>query len=224
MDEKEHISLYLTKENFLEALLDKNDRWSPQQVRSMMATSQALEHLYLGVLTYLSEQGYAVLDGVPDSQAAAAGQLPLMIGKTVHVNVSKLFLGKDLKDITASMAVLMSVVVNQYTDNPAALAPLIPTLVGMVKRLKKQLGEVCVVEYIREYYSPRLQSGATAQLIAHELGGEPCRYPGQGCRYEAARTCAIKSESAAAVIQALKGKEIIEPITHEEPLEWRLRL
>jgi hypothetical protein len=224
VEEKEHISLSLTRDNFLEVLLDKNDRWSPQLVRSIMPTSQALEHLYLGVLTYLSEQGYVSEDGGTDTPAAAAGQLPLMIGKTVHVNVSKLFLGKDLKDFTASMAILTSVVVNHYTDNPAALVPLIPTLVGMVKRLKRQLGEVCVVEYIREYYSRRLNSGATAELIAHELRGEPCRYPGQECRYEAAGICAIKVESVTAVIQALKGKEIVEPITHEEPLEWRLRL
>jgi hypothetical protein len=189
-----------------------------------MPTSGVFDYLYLGVLTYLTEEGYVREKDGAASLLIAGGQLPLMIGKTVHINVSKLFLSTELKDFTASLAILVSVVATHHTDNPAALAALIPTLVSTVKRLKKQLGEVCVVDYVREYYSRRLQSGATADLVAHELGGEPCRYPGQGCRYEDMGTCAIKKESADAILRALKDKEIVEAITHEEPLEWRLRL
>ena len=93
----------------------------------------------------------------------------------------------------------------------------------MSTRLEKRLGEVCIVESIQEHYQRKMQKGATVEEIAHELKDEPCRYPGQGCRYENSAVCKIGSNSVGLVLESLKEREVVTPLTHEQPFEWRVR-
>ena len=220
MDEQNKVSLILTRDNFLDVLLDRHDRWSPDAVRQTLQTRDAIDPLFIGVLEYVEEQGYA---DSPDLQLSlsAAGQLPLMLGKTVHVNVSKLIL-KDIREFIGQSTIILSLALKHYGYDYTALVALIPLLSGLIKKLKKQLGEVCVIECIQEHYVRRLQIGTTAASIAHELLNEPCRYLGQGCRFEKAKVCMMNEENVQAALTDLEKKEVVKPISSQKPLEWRV--
>jgi hypothetical protein len=219
MDTKDPVSLFLTRDNFLDSLLDEDDRWSPAAVRRTLQTSEAFDALFLGIVTYLTEHGHLDSAERPEIRSNVSGQLPLMIGKTFHLNISKL-VKKDIKEFAGSFTVLLSLALKQY---PVALAALVPVITNMSTKLEKRLGEVCVVESIQEHYQRKTKRGATAEEIAHELKDEPCRYPGQGCRYEETRVCKIRSESVGLVLESLKTREVVAPLTHEQPFEWRVR-
>jgi len=219
MEAKDPVSLFLTRDNFLDSLLDEDDRWSPAAVRRTLQTSEAFDALFLGIVTYLTEHGHLDPADPLEVRSNVTGQLPLMIGKTFHLNISKL-VKKDIKEFAAAFAVLLSLAPK---TSPLALAALIPVINNMSTKLQKRLGEVCVVESIQEHYVRKAQTGATADEIAHELKDEPCRYPGQGCRYEKTGVCKIRSKSVGLVLESLKEREVVAPLTHEQPFEWRVR-
>lgn len=220
MDELNRVSLVLTRDNFLDVLLKRGDRWSPNAVRQALQTRDAIDPLFIGVLEYIGEQGYADL---PDRQSglSAAGQLPLMLRKTVHVNVSRLILN-DIREFIGLFTILLSLALKHYGYDYTALVALIPLLLGLIRKLKKVLGEVCVVECIQEHYVRRLQIGATAASIAHELQNEPCRYPGQGCRFEKTEVCTMNTENVEAALADLEKKEVVAPISSQKPPEWKV--
>ena len=229
MEPKDTTSVYLTRDNFLDILLDKKERWSPNAIRGILQTREAIDILFLAVTLYGAEQGYMEALDTSEKLLQAIGQAPLMVGKSFHLNLSK-FVSGEIKDFTTNAAALISIVLfAHHINDPVALATtlatLVPVILNVVKTLDKKLGDVCVMESIQEHYKHTRKElkGFTAKEIAHELGGKPCRYPGQGCRYEKNHTCTLKKKNVEAILQGLNEKGIVEPFTYEEPHEWRVR-
>jgi hypothetical protein len=221
--------LYLTRDNFLDMLLDKNDRWSPNIIRIILKTPEAIDVLFLAVSMYLIEKEYTDSSNDRDPSAVATGQLPLMVGKRIHVNLSK-FAEEDVKDfIVACVAIATSLGAHQFIANPITFLPGAGGLVSLAAKIKtkavklrKPLGEVCVVESVRGHYSPKTEKGASAGLVALELANEPCRYPGQECHYEVDKKCGITIEKIEQILQGLEKKEVIEHCNYEEPPQWKI--
>lgn len=113
MDNKEVV---INRDNFLEVLLPKEDRCSPEAIREMLPTV-AVDPLYVSVTQYLTEQEKAVQVEREQSPKNYVGALPLMLGKTLHINTSKIFL-EEIKDITVSTAIILSVVAGHVTGDP----------------------------------------------------------------------------------------------------------
>jgi hypothetical protein len=205
----------ISRDNFLEAIFDEGDRWSPDSVREILPTMEVLDALYLTVAEQVKDPRYD----------PAGSQLPLMLGKSIHLNLTALA-SNELKDITVAAAILLSIIAQQYTDELASLAgglvAFIPAILRSATRLKKQLGEICLLEVIHEGYLKRAHTGPTARIIAYELNGEKCRYPGQYCRYEDAGLCTIEEKNVEATLLALEEKQVVEKVTHEEPYEWKI--
>jgi len=232
MNAKDGKALYLTRDNFLDVLLEKQDRWSPDTVRSVLKSPQAIDVLFQAMSMYLIEQGYSDLpigSGIP---VAATGQLPLMVGNRIYINLTKL-MSEEIKEfLIACMAILSPIITHQFTSNPLILfsgpAGGIVGLAAKVKIraviLRKKLGEVCVVESIQGHYSSATERGASVKLINLELTGESCRYPGQDCQYEVNKKCGLKLEIIEKILQRLQEQEVIERCNYQEPLEWKIVL
>lgn len=186
---------------------------------------EVLDALYLTVVEQVKDPRYESHVVGDQADYTAGSQLPLMLGKSIHINLTALA-SNELKDITVAAAILLSIVAQQYTDELASLAgglvAFIPAILRSVTRLKKQLGEICLLEVIHEGYLKRAHTGPTARIIAYELNAETCRYPSQYCHYEEAGLCTIEEKNVEATLNALEEKQVVEKVTHEEPYEWKI--
>lgn len=160
MNEKDEKVLYLTRDNFLETLLDKQDRWSPDAVRSVLKSSQAIDILFQAMSMYLVEQGYSDLPLSSATSVAPTGQLPLMIGDRIYINLTKL-MSEEIKDfLAASVAIISPIITHYFTSSPLPQF-VIPAggILGLAAKVKtravvlrKKSGEVCVIESIQGNY------------------------------------------------------------------------
>jgi hypothetical protein len=230
MNAKNEKALYLTRDNFLDVFFDKRDRWSPDAVRVVLKSSQAIDVLFQAMSMYLIEQGYSGLPISSDTSVAPTGQLPLVIGNRIYINLTKL-MSEEIKDfLAASVAIISPIITHYFTSNPLPQF-VIPAggILGLAAKVKtravalcRKSGEVCVVESIQGNYSSTTERGASAKLINLELTDEPCRYPGQDCQYEADKKCGLKLEIIEKILQRFQEQEVIERCNYKEPPEWKI--
>lgn len=214
--------LTLTRDNFIDAVFDAGARWSPASIRDRLGSPDSLDALFAFLVEFARSAGALDAQEENVSKRPGLGSAPLMLGRKIHLNLSKLG-REDLQRALASAAALYACSAgSKIAAVVGGVGYTVHSMVDIVTRLEDRNGEVCVIEAMQERQLSS-RDGATSKMVHHVLTDAPCRYPGIGCRFEQDKTCGLTSTSTEAVIESLQSKSVIEPITVLPPHEWRIR-
>src|SRR5258708_3668569 len=111
----------LTRENFFRIILANDKRWDSDTVRRLFSSGEAIDAMFVALATHAHVNGHLFDEKQTSiSRPSVSAHLPLMIGRSIHISLSKA-VQKEMKDLTVGVGVLLSIAAKQITAEPSAM-------------------------------------------------------------------------------------------------------
>ena len=168
--------------------------------------------LYALLSEYLSSLGVV---RVFPTRAPADALSFIVPGTPIHVNLKEV-----PKEAIETFALCYLLIQHQVTAQPVlVVASLVKSVWKNLSVLDVQRGERCIVESLAEVQI------TTAEEVALNLTGAPCRYPDRGCQFlNNCGKCSISLDATDRTLQELEKKKVVQLKVFTDPKEWQVRL
>jgi hypothetical protein len=193
----------VTRDNFMDVL-------ALDQAKKFVRDRDHADGLYHVIVEVLNRTDTRKLSQANTSSYDLALRIP---GTGIHVRLTNL-LRDSLRDIVLCYLLLMG----HGIEQPAlASAALLTHLLQNLSKLRKDVGERCVVESIGEVENP------TAEGICANLLDVNCRYPTAGCQFMVrSAICGLHLSATKETLAGLESRKIVEKTLAVEPYRWRV--
>jgi hypothetical protein len=184
-----------------------------QDRESMLVRAADREALFGIAVEYFVQQGCIVRQDTGD--ASMHSELPLHIpGTAVTVRLG----APQREELVALIGAAALLVGAGKVDLRTITLATLSALLYRIRKVQAQYGERSVIEAISEIPRP------TAEAIALDLFGKPCRFPETDCRYQSAHdvTCAITLDLVSATLADLEKRGIVRRLNAVDPIEFGL--
>ncbi|HEX9668260.1 MAG TPA: hypothetical protein VGC93_02140 [Thermoanaerobaculia bacterium] len=186
----------------------------------LMDLSSRIRDRREGDEVYKAVLGFLQAENAVELREASGGQvreLNLMIpGTPLHVRLTS-ELKEKLNGLMIIALILLGIGQGAW---PTVGTAVLAGLVAKITKLRKEYGELCIVESLGEV------AKRSDESVCTNLYGRPCRYPNAACQFmkSEGQTCLFGLAEIKQTLTALEARDVLRRENSVEPFIWKVRL